>query len=76
MIRIKKINHIGIAVKNLETSTRFWHQVLGLPLTNTEDVPSCKVRVAFLPAGESDIELLSPLTGNTTIDPSILEKGG
>jgi len=76
MIQIKKINHIGIAVRNIEKSIWFWNNVLGLPLTNIEEVPSYKVNVAFLKTGESEIELLMPLEGNAPLEKVILEKGG
>jgi len=76
MIKIKKINHIGIAVRNLNRSIWFWHKILGLPLTNVEEVPSHKVNVAFLKAGETDIELLMPLEGNAPLEKIILEYGG
>lgn len=76
MIQIKKINHIGIAVRSIERSIWFWNKVLGLPLTNVEEVPSYKVNVAFLKTGESDIELLMPLGGNEALEKLILDKGG
>lgn len=76
MIHIKKINHIGIAVKDLESSKRFWSEILGLPITAVEEVPSCKVSVAFLKTGESDIELLSPMAGNISMEQLVQEKGG
>ncbi len=61
MITIKKIHHVGIAVKNLEKSIGFWTGILGLPLKNIEEVPSHQVKVAFLNTGESDIELVARL---------------
>lgn len=76
MIQIKKINHIGIAVRNIEKSIWFWNNVLGLPLTNIEEVPSYKVNVAFLKTGESKIELLMPMEGNAPPEKIVLEKGG
>ncbi|MFZ3080721.1 MAG: methylmalonyl-CoA epimerase [Bellilinea sp.] len=76
MIKIKKINHIGIAAENLEKSMWFWNDVLGLTLMNVEEVPSHKVKVAFLRAGDSDIELLTPLEGNFVMGKFVQEKGG
>ncbi len=52
------IEHIGIAVKNLESAIRFYEKVLGLKCYKIEDVPDQKVRTAFLMAGETKIELL------------------
>lgn len=75
MIRIKKIHHIGIVVKDFEKSLHFWKNIIGLPLTKMELVPSHKVQIAFLSVGESDIELLTPLEGNLAIDELPREKG-
>lgn len=63
MIKIIKIHHVGVVVNDLEKSIGFWKDVLGLPLTNVEEVPSHQVKVAFLRTGESDIELVARLDG-------------
>jgi len=53
-----KVDHIGIAVKNLEETLQFYETILGLELSGTEVVDSQKVKVAFLPVGDTEIELL------------------
>ena len=53
-----KIDHIGIAVKNLEESLKFYTEVLGLELEGSEVVEDQKVKVAFLPVGDTEVELL------------------
>lgn len=58
---IKKISHIAIVVPDLDEALDFWVEVLGLPLTHIEHVPDQDVDVAFLPSGESEIELLKPV---------------
>ncbi len=55
---LKKIDHIGIAVKNLDEALAFYEDALGLKATGTEVVEEQKVKVAFLPLGDSKIELL------------------
>jgi len=55
---VKKIDHIGIAVKSLEQALKFYEEVLGLKATGTEVVEEQKVKVAFLPTGDSEVELL------------------
>lgn len=55
-----KINHVAIVVPDLEEATRFWVDALGLPLERVAEMPHEAVRVAFLPAGEGQIELLQP----------------
>ncbi len=53
-----KLDHIGIAVKDLEEALPFWRDVMGLELAGTEVVEEQKVKVAFLPVGDTEIELL------------------
>lgn len=55
-----KINHVAIVLPNLEDSANFWLEALGLSLEKVEEIPDQQVRVAFLPAGESHIELITP----------------
>jgi methylmalonyl-CoA/ethylmalonyl-CoA epimerase len=57
---IKKISHIAIVVPDLDEAMGFWVDALGLPLNHVEHVPDQGVDVAFLPSGESEIELLEP----------------
>jgi methylmalonyl-CoA/ethylmalonyl-CoA epimerase len=59
---IKKINHIAIIVPDLEASLTFWRDTLGLPLTHVEEVTSQESIVAFLPTGDSEVELVKPAT--------------
>jgi len=57
-MKIKHIDHIGIAVKSIEQAGRFYTEVLGLPLQATETVAEQKVTVAFIPIADSEVELL------------------
>jgi methylmalonyl-CoA/ethylmalonyl-CoA epimerase len=57
---IKKVNHIAVVVPDLDASMRFWVDALGLELSHKEHVASQAVDVAFLPVGDSQIELLQP----------------
>lgn len=58
---IKRINHIGIAVRSIEETLKFYEEALGLKVTTTEAEPDQRVVVAFLPAGESEVELVEPI---------------
>lgn len=53
-----KVDHIGIAVKNLDETLKFYTDVLGLEVEGTEVVEEQKVKVAFLPIGDTEVELL------------------
>ncbi|MDI9495597.1 MAG: methylmalonyl-CoA epimerase [Bacillota bacterium] len=55
---VNKIDHIGIAVKNLEEALNFYENILGLKSAGFEIVEEQKVKVAFLPIGDTEVELL------------------
>ena len=76
MLKVKKINHIAIAVENIEAMLPFWQDALGLKLTHIEDVPSQKARVAFLPVGEGEIELVQPTDPESGTGKFLKEHGG
>lgn len=69
-----KIDHIGIAVSSIEDALPLY-RALGLAESHREEVPTQKVRTAFLPAGESRIELLEP-TGEDSPVAKFLKKRG
>jgi len=72
---IKKVDHIGIAVKSLENTLPFYTDVLRLSLLGVEEVESQKVKVAFLKAGETKIELLEPTSEESPIADFIAKRG-
>src|SRR3974377_1574114 len=57
---IKKIDHLGIAVKSLDEAVPYYEKALGLKCEHREEVPSQKVRTAFFSVGEVHLELLEP----------------
>lgn len=73
--KIKKISHIGIAVKDLDKSLSFYTDFLGLELEGIETVESEGVKVAFLKIGESTFELLEPLTSASPIQRFLDQRG-
>lgn len=75
MAVIKRIDHIGVVVDDLQVALAFWQDALGLDLTHVDDVPAEHSQVAFLPAGGSEIELVKPTTGGTGLA-RFLEKRG
>jgi methylmalonyl-CoA/ethylmalonyl-CoA epimerase len=72
---IKKIDHIGIAVKNLEEAIKLYTEVLGLKVEDIEIVEDQKVRVAFIPIGDSEVELLESTDPEGPIAKFIEKKG-
>jgi len=57
-MKIKHIDHIGIAVNSIEQGSKFFEDILGLKLDNTETVEEQKVKTGFFPITDSEIELL------------------
>lgn len=74
-MNILGIEHIGIAVKNLAESVRWYEEVLGIRAVGQETVEEQKVTVAFLPLGGSEIELLESTSEDGPIA-RFIEKNG
>ncbi len=72
---VSKLDHIGIAVSNLEESVKFYEDILGLKLQGIEIVEEQKVKVAFLPLGDTEIELLEATSSDSPIEKFIEKKG-
>jgi methylmalonyl-CoA/ethylmalonyl-CoA epimerase len=70
----KKIDHVGIAVKNLGEAVKVW-EGLGLKVEEIEEVPDQKVRTAIIHIGESRIELLEPTAEDSPIAKFIAKRG-
>ncbi len=71
---LKKLDHIGIVVKNIQQAC-IPFECLGLRVSHTQDVPGKPVTVAYLPMGESEIELLQPNPGESNIANFLKENG-
>lgn len=74
-IRIKKIDHLGIAVPALGEA-RAAFEALGFAVEAEHDVPTEKVKAAFLPVGESHLELLEPTDPGSVIARFLEKRGG
>ena len=72
---MNKIEHIGIAVSNLEEAIKTYEQLLGTPCYKQEEVSSEGVKTAFFQVGESKIELLEATTETSPIASFIAKKG-
>jgi methylmalonyl-CoA/ethylmalonyl-CoA epimerase len=74
-MELTQIEHIGIAVKNLNESIKFYEDILGLKCYAIEEVEDQKVRTAFFMVGETKIELLESTEPESPIDKFIEKKG-
>ncbi|ACV05987.1 methylmalonyl-CoA epimerase [Kytococcus sedentarius] len=61
------IDHVGLAVSDLDAAIAFHRDVLGMELAHTEENPEQGVREAMMRIGDSHIQLLAPLTPDSTI---------
>jgi methylmalonyl-CoA/ethylmalonyl-CoA epimerase len=75
MMNTTVIDHIGIAVKNIDDSLKFWETSLGVKCTGRETVEDQKVTTAFLPIKDSEIELLEATSDESPIAKYIEKKG-
>ena len=69
------LDHIGIAVKDLEAALQFYRDALGLEIEAPEDVPSRQVRAHFVPVGQSSLELLQATAPGSPIAKFIEKRG-
>ena len=74
-MKLLKLDHIGIAVKNLDETLKFYSDVLGLECQGTEVVEEQKVKVAFWPIGDTELELLESTTDDGPIAKHIERSG-
>jgi methylmalonyl-CoA epimerase len=72
---IEKIDHIGVAVKSIDESMKVYTEILGLKVTGIETVEEQKVKTAFIPIGESEIELLESTSPDGPIAKFIEKRG-
>ena len=72
---LKKINHIAIAVNNIEEAAKFYQNIMGLNLSGIEVVKAQKTRVGFFKIGESNIELVQPSEPDSPVAKFLESKG-
>lgn len=74
-MNISHIEHIGIAVKNIEEAKKYWEDILGLKCYAVEEVVDQKVKTAFFMVGQTKIELLESTDPEGPIGKFIEKKG-
>ena len=74
-MKVTVIDHIGIAVQSIEESLKIWETALGIACTGVEEVEEQKVKTAFLPVGDTEIELLEGTAPDSPVTKFIEKKG-
>ena len=72
---INRVGHIGIAVSNLDEALKIYEKAFGLKAKAVKVAEAVKLKIAFLPVGDCEIELLQPLDSNTSIGKFIATHG-
>ena len=72
---IKKVDHIAVLVPDLEEAKSFWVDALGLTLERVASVPEEAVDIAFLPVGDTEIELLQPTDPESGVAKYLAKRG-
>jgi methylmalonyl-CoA/ethylmalonyl-CoA epimerase len=70
-----KLDHIGIVVRDIATALEVYQVALGLPLQDTVELAEQQVKVAFLPVGGSNIELVQPTSDDTGVARYLAKRG-
>lgn len=74
-MKVLKVDHIGVAVNSIDAAMKFFSAVLGLKLEGSETVAEQKVTTAFLPVGDTEVELLQSTAPDGPIAGFIEKKG-
>ncbi len=75
MSDLKRLDHVAVLVPDLDQALAFWQDQLGLSLDHVETVSSMAVKIAFLPLGESEIELVQPTTEDSGLAKYLAKRG-
>ena len=72
---VKRIDHIAIVVPDIEAAKAFYEDALGMKVHHVEQIDEQEVIVAFLPSGESEIELLEPINDTSGVAKFLSKRG-
>ncbi len=75
MTNLKRLDHVAILVPDLDQALVFWQNHLGLSLDHVETISSMAVKIAFLPLGDSEIELVQPTTEDSGLAIYLSKRG-
>lgn len=74
-MKLENLDHIGVAVTSIAEALPFWESVMGIRLHGIEEVVEQKVRTAFLPVDDTEIELLEPTSAESPVAAFIEKRG-
>src|ERR1700730_774130 len=72
---LRRIDHVGIAVRDLDEAVRIYERRLGLRSTGRERLEREGIEIAMIPIGESRIELITPLSPDSTVEKFLRDRG-
>jgi methylmalonyl-CoA/ethylmalonyl-CoA epimerase len=75
MTGVEKLNHVAVVVADIDAALAFWRDALGLAPSSVKDMPEQKSRIAFLPLGDSEIELVQPTDADSGIAKYLAKRG-
>lgn len=77
MVTVKNIRiaHLAIVVDDIQTALNFWRDAMGLEMAELRDVPAEAAQVAFLPVGDSEIELVQPTNADSGMAKFLAKRG-
>jgi methylmalonyl-CoA/ethylmalonyl-CoA epimerase len=72
---IGRIHHVALVVSDLPAALGFWRDTLGLALSRVEEVPDQNSQIAFLPVGDSELELVRPIDDESGVARFLAKRG-
>jgi len=75
MPELKRIHHLALLVEDIDRSLQFWRDTLGITPSHISEVPDEAARIAFLPLGGSEIELVQPTTADSGLSRYLAKHG-
>lgn len=74
-MKVKDVNHIGIAVRNLEDALKTFSELFGLKADKILELEQFKVKAAFIPVNDISLELIQPTSPDSDVERFLKEKG-
>ncbi|MGB9639487.1 MAG: methylmalonyl-CoA epimerase [Anaerolineales bacterium] len=75
MSQVKRVHHIALVVEDLEKTLTFWRDVMGIELSQIQDMPQEEAQIAFLPLQNSEIELVLPKNDDSGLGKYLAKRG-